>query len=106
VLVPCHQPELLSRTGTAALTPRLEGILTAYQTLVDSTSQAPIGAGELMPIYLGYLRLPIEIPRSVTPEEAELLCCLIGEWLDGQISQRGLSFREAPRRLQEAWEGE
>jgi hypothetical protein len=31
-----------------------------------------------------------------------LLCGLIGEWLDGQISQRGLGFREAARRLQEA----
>jgi hypothetical protein len=59
-----------------------------------------------MAIYLGYLRLPIEIPRSLTPKEAELLCGLIGEWLDGQISQRGLGFREAARRLQEAWEGE
>ena len=45
-------------------------------------------------------------PRSLTPEEAELLCGLIGEWLDAQISQRGLGFREAARRLQEAWEGE
>ncbi len=101
-----HQPQLLGRLGTAALTPRLEGILAAYQPLVEPASQSPIGAGELMAIYLGYLRLPIEIPRSLTPEEAELLCGLIGEWLDGQISQRGLGFREAARRLQEAWEGE
>ncbi len=101
-----HQPQLLARLGTAALTPRLEGILAAYQPLMDPASQAPIGAGELMAIYLGYLRLPIEIPRSLTTEEAELLCGLLGEWLDGQISQRGLGFREAARRLQEAWEGE
>ena len=101
-----HQPQLLARLGTAALTPRLEGILTAYQPLVEPASQSPIGAGELMAIYLGYLRLPIEIPRSLTTEEAELLCGLIGEWLDGQISQRGFGFREASRQLQEAWEGE
>ena len=63
-----HQPELLKRLGTAPLTPRLEGILAAYQPLVDPTNQTPIGAGELMAIYLGYLRLPIEIPRSLTPE--------------------------------------
>lgn len=73
VLVPRHQPELLSRLGTAALTPRLEGILAAYQPLVDSTSQAPIGAGELMAIYLGYLRLPIEIPAASPPRRRS--CC-------------------------------
>ncbi|WP_411875639.1 hypothetical protein [Vulcanococcus limneticus] len=101
-----HQPQLLARLGTAVLTPRLEGILAAYQPLVEPASQSPIGAGELMAIYLGYLRLPIEIPRSLTTEEAELLCGLIGEWLDGQISQRGFGFREASRQLQEAWEGE
>lgn len=101
-----HRPQLLDSLGTGPLTSRLEGILAAYQPLLDPISQEPLGSGALMAIYLGYLRLPIEIPRSVTPEEAELLCCLIGEWLDGQISQRGLSFREAARRLQEAWEGE
>ena len=73
MLVPRHQPELLSRLGTAALTPRLEGILAAYQPLVDSTSQAPIGAGELMAIYLGYLRLPIEIPAVSPPRRRS--CC-------------------------------
>ena len=55
------------------MTPRLEGILTAYQPLVDSTSQAPIGAAELMAIYLGYLRLPIEIPAASPPRRRS--CC-------------------------------
>ena len=101
-----HQPELLQRMGTAPLTPRIEGILAAYQSLVDPISNEPLGCGEFMAIYLGYLQLPIELPRSLTPEEAELLSGLIGEWLDGQISQRGLGFREAARRLQSFWEGE
>ena len=55
------------------MTPRLEGNLAAYQPLVDSTSQAPIGAGELMAIYLGYLRLPIEIPAASPPRRRS--CC-------------------------------
>ena len=101
-----YQPELLQRMGTAPLTPRIEGILAAYQSLVDPISNEPLGCGEFMAIYLGYLQLPIELPRSLTPEEAELLSGLIGEWLDGQISQRGLGFREAARRLQSLWEGE
>ena len=101
-----HQPQLLARLGTAPLTPRIKELLEAYQPLLHPHTEEPIGAGELMAIYLGYLRLPIEIPRSLSTEEAELLCGLIGEWLDGQISQRGLGFREAARRVQEAWEGE
>jgi hypothetical protein len=59
-----------------------------------------------MAIYLGYLRLPIELARSLSPREAELMAGLIGEWLDGALSARGLGFRAAARRLQLAWPGE
>jgi len=101
-----HRPQLLDSLGTAALTSRLEGILAAYQPLLDPISQEPLGSGALMAIYLGYLRLPIELARSLSPREAELLAGLIGEWLDGALSARGLSFRAAARRLQLAWPGE
>jgi hypothetical protein len=101
-----HRPQLLDSLGTGPLTSRLEGILAAYQPLLDPISQEPLGSGALMAIYLGYLRLPIELARSLSPREAELLAGLIGEWLDGALSARGLGFRAAARRLQLAWPGE
>ena len=101
-----HQPQLLRQLGTAALTPRLEAILAAYEPLLDPISNEPLGCGEFMAIYLGYLQLPIEIQRTLSAKEAELLAGRIGEWLDAELSARGLNFREAARRLQQAWPGE
>ena len=101
-----HRPELLAELGTAPLTPRLSAILNAYQPLLDPISQEPLGSGALMAIYLGYLRLPIAQPRSLSAEQAGLLAGLIGEWFDAALSGRGLGFRAATRRVQLAWPGE
>jgi hypothetical protein len=101
-----HRPELLAELGTAPLTPRLSAILNAYQPLLDPISQEPLGSGALMAIYLGYLRLPIAQPRSLSAEQAGLLAGLIGEWFDAALSARGLGFRAATRRVQLAWPGE
>ena len=102
-----HQrPELLERLGTAERTPRIEAILRRFEPLLHPDSGAPLGAGEFMELYLGYLRLPITPPLSLSEEQAERLAGRIGAWLDGQLAERGLSFREAGRRLRLAWPGE
>jgi hypothetical protein len=101
-----HRPELLAELGTAPLTPRLSAILNAYQPLLDPISQEPLGSGALMAIYLGYLRLPIAQPRSLSAEQAGLLAGLIGEWFDAAFNGRSLGFRAATRRVQLAWPGE
>ena len=102
-----HQrPELLERLGTAERTPRIEAILRRFEPLLHPDSGAPLGAGEFMELYLGYLRLPITPPLSLSEEQAERLAGRIGAWLDGALAERGLSFREASRRLRLAWPGE
>jgi hypothetical protein len=101
-----HRPELLPSLGCGTLTPRIRTILEAYRPLIHPLSQEPLGAGELMAIYLGYLRLPIEIPRSLSTEEAEVLAERLGDWLDRAFQAQGLGLREASRRLQQAWSGE
>jgi len=101
-----HRPECLEGLGCGPLSPRLRQLLEAYQPLVDPISQEPLGCGGFMAIYLGYLRLPIERPRSLTAEEARQLAGRLGEWLDGELSARGWGIREASRRLQQAWTGE
>jgi hypothetical protein len=101
-----HRPECMEHLGCGPLSPRLRQLLEAYQPLVDPISQEPLGCGGFMAIYLGYLRLPIERPRSLTAEEARQLAGRLGEWLDGELSARGWGIREASRRLQQAWTGE
>ncbi|MFM7235394.1 MAG: hypothetical protein ACKOYK_01260 [Cyanobium sp.] len=101
-----HRSDLLPKLGTAALTPRIQMILKAYQPLLHPVTQEPLGAGELMALYLGYLRLPIELPRALSLTEAEQIGGVLGDWLEGELGARGLSFREASKQLQAAWSGE
>jgi len=96
----------LPKLGTAAMTPRIQMILKAYQPLLHPISQEPLGAGDFMALYLGYLRLPIELPRSLSLTEAEQIAGLLGDWLEAQLEEKGLSFREASKQLQAAWSGE
>ncbi|MFN7631083.1 MAG: hypothetical protein ACK5R2_07315 [Cyanobacteriota bacterium] len=101
-----HRSDLLPKLGTAPLTPRIQMILKAYQPLLHPISQEPLGAGDFMALYLGYLRLPIELPRSLSLPQAEQLAGLLGDWLEAQLEEKGLSFREASKQLQAAWSGE
>jgi hypothetical protein len=101
-----HRSDLLPKLGTAAMTPRIQMILKAYQPLLHPISQEPLGAGDFMALYLGYLRLPIELPRSLSLTEAEQIAGLLGDWLEAQLEEKGLSFREASKQLQAAWSGE
>ena len=101
-----QRPELMEQLGTAPLTPRITSILEVYDPLLHPQTQLPLGSGEFLSLYLGYIRLPIEAPFVLRPEEKELLAERIGIWLDEQLSAKGLSFREASKRLRLAWSGE
>ena len=101
-----HRPELLPQLGCGELTPAIEAILQRYEPLLHPERQEPLGAGDFMAIYLGYLTLPLSLPLVLTPEQAELLALRIGAWLDQQLSEQGLSFREGCKRLRQAWQGE
>jgi hypothetical protein len=101
-----QRSDLLPKLGTAAMTPRIQMILKAYQPLLHPTSQEPLGAGDFMALYLGYLRLPIELQRSLSLSQAEQIAGVLGDWLEGELGARGLSFREASKQLQAAWGGE
>jgi hypothetical protein len=100
-----HCPELLPQLSCAELTPAIEAILQRYEPLLHPLSQAPLGVGDFMAVYLGYLTLPLSLPLVLSPEQAEQLAGRIGAWLDQQLSDKGLSFREGVRRLKEAWQG-
>ena len=101
-----HRPELLQQLGTAPLSPRLEAILRRYDPLVHPHSEEPLGAGDFMALYLGYLQLPVAEPLQLSGEQCAVLAERIGVWLDGQLTREGLGFREAARRLRLAWPGE
>ena len=101
-----QRPELMEQLGTASLTPRITSILEVYDPLLHPQTQLPLGSGEFLSLYLGYIRLPIEAPFVLRPEEKELLAERIGIWLDQQLSAKGLSFRDASSRLRLAWPGE
>jgi hypothetical protein len=101
-----HQPQWLQALGCGPITPRIQLLLGAYEPLVDPLSLEPLGSGAFLEIFLGLRRLPIEVPRTLRPAEAKRLAERLGDWLDEQIRARELSFREACRRLQEAWSGE
>jgi hypothetical protein len=101
-----RQPALLERMGTAPLTPRIEAILRRYDPLVHPGREEPLGAADYMALYLGYLQLPVEAPLQLSEEQSAALAARIGVWLDGQLTEQGLSFREAARRLRLAWPGE
>jgi hypothetical protein len=101
-----NQPALLPHLGTAKLSPAIQAILERYEPLLHPEHGQPLGAGDFMAIYLGYLTLPISLPMVLTPEQAEQLAERIGAWLDQQLSDKGLSFREGARRLKQAWPGE
>lgn len=101
-----HQPALMSQLGTAPLTPRLESILKGYAPLLHPSTEQPLGAGEFLEVYLGYLQLPISPPLSLSSRQAELLAEKLGGWLDQAFSADGISFRQAGQRLRSAWCGE
>ncbi len=101
-----HQPALMPQLGTAPLTPRLESILKGYAPLLYPSTEQPLGAGEFLAVYLGYLQLPISPPLSLSSRQAELLAEKLGGWLDQAFSADGISFREAGQRLRSAWCGE
>jgi hypothetical protein len=101
-----HQPALMSQLGTAPLTPRLESILKGYAPLLHPSTEQPLGAGEVLAVYLGYLQLPISPPLSLSSRQAEVLAEKLGGWLDQAFSADGISFREAGQRLRSAWCGE
>jgi hypothetical protein len=101
-----HQPQWLQALGCGPITPRIQLLLGAYEPLVDPLSLEPLGSGALLEIFLGLRRLPIIVPRTLRPAEAKRLAEHLGDWLEEQIRARELSFREACRRLQEAWSGE
>jgi hypothetical protein len=101
-----HRPELMDRLGTAALTPRIEAILEVFAPLLNPKTQLPLGSGEFLYLYLGYIRLPIEPPLILGQKQKELLAERIGIWLDHQLSAKGLSFRDTSSRIRLAWSGE
>lgn len=101
-----QRPELTEQLATAPITPRIESILEVYDPLLHPQTQLPLGSGEFLSLYLGYIRLPIEAPLRLQSEQKELLAERIGIWLDEQLSAKGLSFREASKRLRLAWSGE
>jgi hypothetical protein len=100
-----HHPRLLPQLGSAPLTPLIERILAVYQPLLDPVSQEPLGSGAFLEIYLGVRRLPLALPRVLSPEEANRLAECLGDWLEEQIRAAGLSYREAGRRLRLQWSG-
>jgi len=96
----------MDRLGTAELTPRIASILEVFDPLLHPQTQLPLGSGEFLNLYLGYIRLPIEPQLVLGQKQKQLLAERIGIWLDQQLSAKGLSYRDAASRMRLAWPGE
>ncbi|MFN9624281.1 MAG: hypothetical protein ACK587_15840, partial [Cyanobacteriota bacterium] len=94
------------QAGCGPMTPRIQRLVKAYQPVVHPESGQPLGAAEWMAVYLGYLRLPIEVPKELSLANAQRLEPLLLDWLEQEQARQGLGFREVSRRLREAWSGE
>lgn len=89
--------------GTATTTARVEEILKRYEPLVHPVTGAPLDAGDLMLLYLGYLELPIRPLFELAPDVAEVLAQRIGPWVGNLIEERGFRYRDALTQLRQNW---
>jgi hypothetical protein len=98
---------LFRRAGTASTSARAEEILSRYVPLLHPSTGLPLGAGDLMALYLGYLTLPgVAAPRELGEADAAALAPLIGPFVEGVIESAGLRFRDAVAQIRRDWPGE
>jgi|TARA_B100000035_G_scaffold33593_1_gene25498 hypothetical protein len=87
---------------TAATTARIEEILERFVPLMQDDEVTPMNSGDLMMIYLGYLRY--ELPESDT-ESYEAAVENVPQWFADLFEEKGVSFRDGLKLVQSKWTG-
>lgn len=107
--------KLLKRLNTATTTARIEETLKRYKVVLNPAAQvgisttaegSPMDAGDLMLLYLGYLRIDGQLGSAPEAgDHSDALAKKIGTWTDHLINEKGLSFREAAKTIKSVWPG-
>ena len=94
------------KLDTATTTPRIEEILERFDPVIHPDTGAPLDAGGLMMVYLGYLELPELVPAKAV-EDADMASAAkkIGGWVEELLEERGLKFRDGLALIKDKWTG-
>lgn len=91
--------------GTAQATAKIEEILERYESVFHPDTGAPLNAGDLMMIYLGYLEL--DLPGASPEQEKRWseAADKLGKFYEDLIEQRGIRFSDSRTEVQNNWTG-
>lgn len=91
---------------TATTTARIEEIVERFDPVLHPQTGLPLDAGDLMMVYLGYLELPELVPAAAVDDQAMAKAASkIGSWVEEQLSERGLKFRDGLQLIKDKWTG-
>ena len=91
--------------NTAQTTARIEEILERFEPLLVPETGDPVNAGDLMMIYLGYLKL--DLP-GLTEEETkswDVAADKLGPWIEDLLEEKGIRLRDGVSQVKSAWAG-
>lgn len=91
--------------GTAQTTVKIEQCLERYVPVLHPDSGRPINAGDLMMIYLGYLKLDLPGDDPVAAARWGSVAAELGHWFEALLEERDVRFRDAVKIIDSAWSG-
>lgn len=95
---------LFKEMGTAQTTAKIEAILEKFEPVLHPMWGEPLNAGDLMMLYLGYIRLDI-LGATDDVESLDAVAAKIGDWVTDLIDEKGMKFREGIALLKDNWKG-
>ena len=94
------------KLDTASTTTRIEEILERFDPVINPETDAPLDAGGLMMVYLGYLELPELVPAAAVNDQAIANATKkIGGWVEELLEEKGLKFRDGLALIKGKWTG-
>ena len=97
---------LFRQLDTGTTTAKIEEILERFEPVINPETGQPLDSGDLMMVYLGYLRLPELVPAAAVDDKSIAAAAKnIGGWVEALIEERGLKFRDGLQLLKDKWTG-
>ena len=94
--------EALDTMQVAAVTAKIEDIVSRYEPLVDN--DRPLNAGDFMLVYLGHLDLDV-LPTDDLDIDWGSVAVKFGPWLEELLIEKGMRTRQAAAEVRVVWTG-